>query len=76
MLQQIVLYNFKQKGMRLINALKLIPNEVWQKYREKKREQRLLQELEDEMFNDIDFVWIYTEPNNKKTTDGDCYLLF
>ena len=56
MLRQIVLYNFKQKGMRLINALKLIPNEVWQKYREKKREQRLLQELEDEMFNDIDFV--------------------
>jgi len=53
MLQQIVLYNFKQKGMRLINAVKLIPNEVWQKYREKKREQRLLQELEDASFENL-----------------------
>lgn len=53
MLEQIVLYNFKQKGMRLINAVKLIPNEVWQKYREKKREQRLLQELEDASFENL-----------------------
>ena len=56
MLQQFSMNRFKQKGMRIINFLKLIPNGVWQEYREKKREQRLLQELEDEMFNEIDFI--------------------
>ena len=59
MLKQLSLNRDKNSGVKLIKFLELIPVRMIKRYREIKRENESLKELEDTMFSNIEADYLY-----------------